>query len=77
MHSLDMNDTAFAGRTSRPGASIGKHDPNCTRCGTSLRGQLDDVERFLDKATGTRATIWRWRCRCGRVRTLRRLEVVS
>jgi hypothetical protein len=45
MRSLDMHDTAFAGRTSRPAAATGMAAPTCTRCGSALGGRLAKTVR--------------------------------
>jgi hypothetical protein len=66
MSSVDVHDTAYLGRTSRPAAPIAASEPNCTRCGTPLCGRLERVQ--CDQSF----TLWIWKCGCGRRRRLRR-----
>jgi hypothetical protein len=66
MPTIDLHDTPYEGRTSRPGASIVASEPTCTRCGTPLCGSLVEIRR--EKAF----SLWMYECRCGRRRRLRR-----
>ena len=74
MTRIAIDDTPYSGTISRPAASARAVSPTCTRCGTSLAGRGEPTERFLDRSSGLVATVWRWRCGCGRARTLRKLE---
>jgi hypothetical protein len=66
MPSVDVHSTAYLGRTSRPAAPIAAIEPGCTRCGSSLVGRLERVQREQS------FTLWIWKCSCGRRRRLRR-----
>jgi hypothetical protein len=76
MSRIELDATPFAGRTSRPATSTISISPTCTRCGSDLGGRGQKTERFLDQRTGVVVTVWRWRCGCGRARTLRKLETL-
>jgi hypothetical protein len=65
MRSLDLDDTPFNGRTSRPAGSTGM-GPSCTRCGSALGGRLARTVRRPGVVIRT------WVCGCGRRRVLRR-----
>src|SRR5262245_33423412 len=87
MHSVTVNDTA-SGRTDNPAALIGGTSPaveldginpavpiggispNCTRCGSPLRGRY--VGATKKRVGAVVLELRRWRCGCGRTRTLRR-----
>jgi hypothetical protein len=56
--SLDLSDTPFSGRTSRPGQDAAILS-NCRRCGSSL------VKRRVDTITVGEETVDVYRCRCG------------
>jgi hypothetical protein len=66
MHSLDLHDTGYRGRTSRPAGSVGAFVPNCNRCGTPLGGRLAKTVRTAGTVTRV------WVCGCGRRRKVRR-----
>jgi hypothetical protein len=55
----------------------GSTDRACTECGSPIRVGRGEVDRSRDSRTGEVVVRWRWRCGCGRVRTLKRLEVGS
>jgi hypothetical protein len=66
MRSVGLNSTAFAGTTSRPAAAIANVEPNCSRCGSALRGRLESIHRGPDW------TLFVWKCGCGRRRRIKR-----
>jgi hypothetical protein len=66
MRNLDLHDTDFRGRTSRPAGSVGSSIPQCTRCGTPLGGRLFKTVRTATAVTRI------WVCGCGRRRKVRR-----
>jgi hypothetical protein len=62
---IDLQDTPYHGATSRPAAGVGVSQ-NCRRCGSSLRGRLEEVRRQ------PKFTLWVWECRCGARRRVRK-----
>jgi hypothetical protein len=56
------------------GKNTGCVSPTCTRCGSPLRIGRGEVSRERLNLTGEVIVTWRWRCGCGRVRTLKRPE---
>jgi hypothetical protein len=68
MPSIALDDTPFAGTTSRP-ASSSTVSTSCTGCGSSLAGRKQRSRR----ATVGRARylVHTWGCGCGKRRTIR------
>jgi hypothetical protein len=75
MQSVNMNDTPFEGRTSAPPWEGPRPTLECKRCGSSLAGQREAVEKITTRGVCFVREVFR--CRCGRGRWIERQEVAK
>jgi hypothetical protein len=64
MRSIDLQDSPFAGRTSRPATNREAEPRECRYCGSQLAGRYVGVRFFGGKAKRV------WTCGCGHDRWL-------
>jgi hypothetical protein len=70
MAGIDLQDTEYLGRTSAPPWTGPRPSLECKRCGSSLAGRREAVERQTTRGMCLVREIFR--CRCGRGRWIDR-----
>lgn len=73
MPRIDVNSNPFGGRISAVPWQRQYDSLDCRRCGSSLVGRREAVERTTTR--GIRLVVETFRCRCGRGRRIERQEV--
>jgi hypothetical protein len=68
MQAISLDDTPFAGRTSRPAAPIARHQLKCSACGSALAGRLEGTRTWGGRLVRI------YLCGCSR---RRRMEVAA